>query len=129
MFDKAHYILTAALAGDGALSRLTVISLLESGGISAHGERGSHILRYLAKTLAITTGPAQGTTPTVTLYSGRIPPTRTSPATKPWHVSLSATSPGTVLSAVRLLRSSTPSPGTSAASMTKPAAGLDATVA
>ncbi|RJT95847.1 winged helix DNA-binding domain-containing protein [Arthrobacter frigidicola] len=72
VFAKAADVLGTALEGT-ALPRSTVLRLLEDAGISTGGQRGSHILRYLAETQVVIIGPPQRRTQTFALFRDRIP--------------------------------------------------------
>ncbi|TDK24149.1 winged helix DNA-binding domain-containing protein [Arthrobacter crusticola] len=72
VFEKAADVLGTALEGT-ALPRNTVLRLLEDAGIPTGGQRGSHILRYLAETQVVIIGPPQGRTQTFASFRDRIP--------------------------------------------------------
>jgi hypothetical protein len=72
VFAKAADVLGAALERT-ALPRAGVLRLLEDAGIPTGGQRGSHILRYLAETQVVIIGPPQGRTQTFALFRDRIP--------------------------------------------------------
>jgi hypothetical protein len=73
VFGTAAEVLLAALDGGTALPRRTVLRLLEEAGISTDGQRGSHLLRYLAETRVIIIGAPQGTSQTFARFVDRIP--------------------------------------------------------
>ncbi|MBJ2122177.1 AlkZ family DNA glycosylase [Arthrobacter sp. MSA 4-2] len=72
VFAQAAVVLGVALEGT-ALPRSTVLGRLEDAGIPTGGQRGSHILRYLAETQVVIIGPPQGRTQTFALFRDRIP--------------------------------------------------------
>ncbi|MHA7263836.1 winged helix DNA-binding domain-containing protein [Arthrobacter sp. TMN-37] len=72
VFAKAAEVLEAALEGT-ALPRSAVLRLLEDAGIPTGGQRGSHLLRFLAETQVVVIGPAQGRTQTFARFRDRIP--------------------------------------------------------
>lgn len=72
-FDKAWELFQIALSGDKQLSRPAMMQVLENGGISTAGQRGYHILWYLAQTGYLCFGPLQGKQPTFALLSEWVP--------------------------------------------------------
>lgn len=72
-FDKALDLFRAALHGDKQLSRPDMMKVLEDGGISTAGQRGYHILWYLAQTGHLCFGPLQGKQPTFALLDEWVP--------------------------------------------------------
>jgi hypothetical protein len=59
--DRAGELVIAALSGGGRVGRSEFMSLLESNGISTAGERGYHIIFYLAQRQILCWGPPSGT--------------------------------------------------------------------
>ena len=72
-FDKALDLFRVTLAGDKQLSRPDMMQVLENGGISTAGQRGYHILWYLAQTAHLCFGPLQGKQPTFALLDEWVP--------------------------------------------------------
>jgi len=59
-YDVCRKLLQEALAGRKLLSRPAIMQLFEDNGISTAGQRGYHILWYLAQTCVICIGPMDG---------------------------------------------------------------------
>ena len=74
-FDLARDLTTEALAGGGALSRDEYLELLEAAGISTNGQRGYHIIWYLAQTGILCWGPPRGTQQALVLLDEWVPAT------------------------------------------------------
>jgi hypothetical protein len=72
-FARARRILARCMSGSVPLSRRAVYEALERGGVSPAGQRGIHILWYLAQEGLICWGPRQGKQPTFVLLDDWIP--------------------------------------------------------
>jgi hypothetical protein len=57
--ERARELAIAALAGGGRLSRAALLSALAEGGVDVSGQRGYHLLWYLAQTGTLCLGPTQ----------------------------------------------------------------------
>ncbi|MFK3670723.1 winged helix DNA-binding domain-containing protein [Leifsonia aquatica] len=66
-FTRARDLLTGALAGGGSLSRAEAMELWEAAGIATGGQRGYHLLYYLAQTGVICWGPTHRTQQAIVL--------------------------------------------------------------
>lgn len=66
-FTRARDVLAGALAGGGSLGRAEVMALWEGAGITTGGQRGYHLLYYLAQTGVICWGPTHRTQQAVVL--------------------------------------------------------------
>ncbi|WP_226653704.1 winged helix DNA-binding domain-containing protein [Leifsonia sp. LS1] len=75
-FTRARDLLTSALAGGRALSRADAMELWESAGIATGGQRGYHLLYYLAQTGVICWGPTLRTQQALVLLDDWAPPER-----------------------------------------------------
>ncbi|UAJ81315.1 AlkZ family DNA glycosylase [Leifsonia sp. ZF2019] len=75
-FTRARDLLTSALAGGRALSRADAMELWESAGIATGGQRGYHLLYYLAQTGVICWGPTLRTQQALVLVDEWAPPER-----------------------------------------------------
>lgn len=73
VFENARKVATQHLEGGRRLSRTALVRAFNEAGIVAAGERGSHIIRYLAETCAIVPGPPDGTTSTFGLFDDWVP--------------------------------------------------------
>lgn len=71
---KARDVITGALAGGGCLPRGDLFQVLDHGGIDPAGQRGSHVLRYLAETGVLCFGPRSGAQPAFVLLDEWVPP-------------------------------------------------------
>ena len=58
--ERAREIVTAALSGHRALSRRALLATLDAAGVSTAGQRGYHLLGYLAQTGTLVLGPTDG---------------------------------------------------------------------
>ena len=58
--QRARELTTAALSGGRRLRRSTLLATWERAGLNRGGERGTHILRYLAMTGTVVLGPTDG---------------------------------------------------------------------
>ena len=74
-FNRSAKVLTRALQGQRRLARPQVYALLEANGISPAGQRGIHIIGYLAQTGLICEGPQEGAQPSFVLLDEWVPPT------------------------------------------------------
>jgi hypothetical protein len=73
VFLQARKLITSALEGNKILSRSELFGVLEQGGISPAGQRGYHILGYLAQQQVICFGPHNEKQPTFVLLDEWIP--------------------------------------------------------
>jgi Winged helix DNA-binding domain len=76
-FRRSREILVRALRGGRRLTRPQAYAALERGRLSAAGQRGLHILSYLAQTEILCLGPREGRQPTVVLLEEWLPASRT----------------------------------------------------
>ena len=58
--ERARLAAVGALPGRQALGRAALLAAIEAGGVSTAGQRGYHILWYLAQTRTLVLGPADG---------------------------------------------------------------------
>ncbi len=58
--ERARELAIDALPGRGALSRAALLAAIERGGVSTAGQRGYHLLWYLAQTSTLVLGPTSG---------------------------------------------------------------------
>ncbi|GAB3349246.1 winged helix DNA-binding domain-containing protein [Modestobacter lapidis] len=58
--ERARELAVAALAGGGRLSRAGLLAVLADGGVGITGQRGYHLLWYLAQTGTLVLGPMAG---------------------------------------------------------------------
>jgi hypothetical protein len=58
--ERARDIVTAALAGGRRMRRADVLAAIEDGGVATTGQRGYHLLAYLARTGTLCLGPTDG---------------------------------------------------------------------
>ena len=65
--ERAREIAVASLTGGRALTRNAILASIAAGGVSTEGQRGYHILWYLAQTGTLVLGAAQGRQQTFTL--------------------------------------------------------------
>jgi hypothetical protein len=65
--DRAREIAVASLTGGRARTRNAILASIAAGGVSTEGQRGYHILWYLAQTGTLVLGAAQGRQQTFTL--------------------------------------------------------------
>lgn len=72
-FTQARELVYAALQGDKQLSRPNMMRVLEDGGITTAGQRGYHILWYLAQTAHICFGPLIGKQASFALLDDWVP--------------------------------------------------------
>jgi hypothetical protein len=59
--ELARELAIAALPGRSALTRTALLAAIEGGGVSTAGQRGYHLLWYLAQTGTLVLGPTDGT--------------------------------------------------------------------
>ncbi|MGY2082911.1 winged helix DNA-binding domain-containing protein [Blastococcus sp. SYSU DS0539] len=57
--ERARDLAVAALSGGGRLSRAALLSALDAGGVPTTGQRGYHLLWFLAQTGTLCLGPTQ----------------------------------------------------------------------
>jgi hypothetical protein len=74
-FRRSAEVLSRALQGQRLLARPEVYALLEANGISPAGQRGIHIIGYLAQTGLLCEGPREGAQPCFALLDEWVPPT------------------------------------------------------
>lgn len=65
--EQAREIAVASLSGGRALTRDAILASIAAGGVSTAGQRGYHLLWYLAQTGTLVLGAAQGRQQTFTL--------------------------------------------------------------
>jgi hypothetical protein len=58
--ERARELVTAALAGGGRMRRADLLTAIEDGGVATTGQRGYHLLGYLARTGTLCLGPTDG---------------------------------------------------------------------
>jgi Winged helix DNA-binding domain len=58
--ERAREIITAALAGGGRMRRADLLAAIEDGGVAITGQRGYHLLWYVAQTGTLCLGPTDG---------------------------------------------------------------------
>jgi Winged helix DNA-binding domain len=58
--ERAREIVTAALAGGGRMRRSDLLAAIEGGGVAITGQRGYHLLWYVAQTGTLCLGPTDG---------------------------------------------------------------------
>jgi hypothetical protein len=73
-FGRSAEVLSRALQGQRLLARPDLYALLEANGISTAGQRGIHIIGYLAQTGHICEGPRAGAQPCFALLDEWVPP-------------------------------------------------------
>lgn len=76
VLNRSRNILINQLSGDKRLARNDVYRVLEEGGIQANGQRGLHIIWYLAQEGTICFGPREGKQPAFVLLDEWIPHSR-----------------------------------------------------
>jgi hypothetical protein len=78
--SSSDFFLAATIAeaavGDGVLGRTELLAALDAGGVSTDGQRGAHLLLYLAVTGLLVFGPRQGKQHTFALLDGWVPTRR-----------------------------------------------------
>lgn len=72
-FSRARKILTRALGGSRGLTRAGVYAALAGGGVSPDGQRGIHLVSYLAQEGLLCFGPRDGKQPTFVLLEEWVP--------------------------------------------------------
>ena len=77
VFIRAKKIITAALSDGNNLTRRELYAILERSKISCEGQRGLHILGYLAQKGLICFGPRNGKQQTFVLLEEWLPPVKT----------------------------------------------------
>jgi hypothetical protein len=78
-FKRSRRALERALRGDRALTRAETYTVIERAGVSTEGQRGIHIVGYLAQRGVLCYGPRQGRQPTFVLLDEWVPPSREKP--------------------------------------------------
>ena len=73
-FTRSRRLLERALAGGRQLTRAEIYQTLSRGGVSTDGQRGIHILGYLAMEGLLCFGPRRGKQPTFVLLEEWLPP-------------------------------------------------------
>jgi len=73
---KSTQVITRALEGGNCLTRTELCDLLDQHGIATAGQRGIHILHYLAETGLLCFGPHKGKQPTFVLVDEWLPPVK-----------------------------------------------------
>src|SRR5689334_5611709 len=58
--ERARELVTAALTGGGRMRRADLLAAIDDGGVSTAGQRGYHLLGYLARTGTLCLGPTDG---------------------------------------------------------------------
>nr|WP_204262090.1 winged helix DNA-binding domain-containing protein [Blastococcus saxobsidens] len=58
--ERAREIAVAALSGGGRLSRAALLAAIDGGGVATTGQRGYHLLWFLAQTGTLCLGPTDG---------------------------------------------------------------------
>jgi hypothetical protein len=58
--ERARELVTAALSGGGRMRRADLLAAIEDGGVAITGQRGYHLLWYLAQTGTLCLGPTDG---------------------------------------------------------------------
>jgi DNA glycosylase AlkZ-like len=58
--ERARDLVTAALAGGGRMRRADLLTTIDDGGVPTTGQRGYHLLGYLARTGTLCLGPTDG---------------------------------------------------------------------
>jgi hypothetical protein len=58
--ERARELVTAALAGGGRMRRAELLTAIDDGGIATTGQRGYHLLGFLARTGTLCLGPTDG---------------------------------------------------------------------
>jgi hypothetical protein len=73
ILEAARELVAGELSTTGTLTRKALQDILQRRGIDATGQRGSHIIRYLAETGTIVIGAPDGKTQTFSLLDDRVP--------------------------------------------------------
>ncbi len=71
--ERARELAVAALPGRGTLPRRALLGAIEAGGVSTAGQRGYHLLWYLAQTGTLVLGPTSGREQTFARLEAWIP--------------------------------------------------------
>ena len=58
--ERAREIVSGALAGGGRMRRTDLLAAIDQGGVATTGQRGYHLLGYLARTGTLCLGPTDG---------------------------------------------------------------------
>src|SRR6476661_8378672 len=58
--ERARELVTAALAGGARMRRVELLTAIDAGGVATAGQRGYHLLGYLARTGTLCLGPTDG---------------------------------------------------------------------
>ncbi len=75
-FERAARLAVEALATDGRLRRAELMTRWDDAGLSTAGQRGAHLLGYLAQTGLVCFGPTQGGEQLVVLVDDWVPHSR-----------------------------------------------------
>lgn len=75
-FGRARDVAVAALAGGGKLSRAELMAVWDEAGLGTNGQRGYHMLGYLAQTGTVCFGPTRGGEQLIVLVDEWIPAPR-----------------------------------------------------
>jgi hypothetical protein len=73
---KAQDVVTSAIAGGGSISRAELMELWEANGIATAGQRGYHLIYYLAQTGVLCWGPSHKTQQSLVLLDEWAPESR-----------------------------------------------------
>jgi winged helix DNA-binding protein len=71
--ERARALAVAALTGGRVMTRDALLAAIEAGGVSTQGQRGYHLLWYLAQTGTLVLGPADGRGQTFVLLDEWVP--------------------------------------------------------
>lgn len=71
--QRAGELAVKALQGGRVLAREALLGAVQAGGVSTHGQRGYHLLWYLAQTGVLVLGPADGRQQTFALLDEWVP--------------------------------------------------------
>ena len=71
--ERARDIVVAGLTGRRVMTREALLGSVEAGGVSTQGQRGYHLLWYLAQTGTLVLGPADGRQQTFALLDEWVP--------------------------------------------------------
>lgn len=83
-FALARDTVTAALAGGEHIGRTELMALWEEAGIATTGQRGSHLIYYLAQTGVLCWGPTHGNQQALVLLDEWVPTPRTLEPDEAW---------------------------------------------
>ena len=74
--ERARDLVVAELSGGRTMRRDMLLAAVRAGGVSTHGQRGYHLLWYLAQTGTLVLGPAAGRQQTFALLDEWVPHAR-----------------------------------------------------